>query len=128
VKHDRAADVNLIWEKHFSTECNTSKRATTIGMNTTTLPLCAHSKCKKQLGPSNRFHCPKCRKDVCLAHRQPEAHECESMTKKSQKPTTTTTSKTTSTIASTNATTKKNDVIKKTTPSLVTSSAVEVRE
>lgn len=83
VKHDKADDVNEIWSMHFSVECTQTaapSKSSTSSMSTS--DLCYFSECRKVMGPSNRFRCEKCRREVCLSHRMPEAHACSSLASK----------------------------------------------
>lgn len=77
VKHGKDEDVNEVWGVHFSTECQ--QVAPVAPSSASQVDKCYYEKCKKPLGPSNRFKCPKCHKEVCLSHRMVEAHECTSL-------------------------------------------------
>ena len=79
VKHDRAEDINEVWSLHYATSCSQSEVSS--GKGSAKTAHCAYSQCRKQLGPSNRFSCPRCRREVCLAHRMPESHECSAIVK-----------------------------------------------
>ena len=79
VKYDKAENADDVWSVHFATECSQSRGP---AEGSTKTAACAYSQCRKQLGPSNRFACPRCRKEVCLSHRMPEAHDCSALSRR----------------------------------------------
>lgn len=54
--------------------CNPERRS--AGGRRKPKATCPAPGCRTTMGPSNTFKCPSCSRDVCLSHRQPEAHNC----------------------------------------------------
>ena len=88
IKFNRAQNPDAVWEEHFLNGCiNGGSNSTPYASNSNIGAIggkkiqskCGHGPCKTILGPSNRFHCPKCRVDVCLSHRVPEDHGCRAV-------------------------------------------------
>lgn len=69
IRFSKSQDPNLIWEEHYLHGC-TQQPQQKVSKK------CARSDCRTILGPSNTFSCPKCRQEVCIAHRFAEDHNC----------------------------------------------------
>lgn len=68
-------DVNVTFERHMaSSGCNPERRSAQGRRKPKAT--CPAQGCRATMGPSNTFKCPSCGRDVCLSHRQPEAHNC----------------------------------------------------
>jgi hypothetical protein len=75
VKYSKTEDPNRVFELHSSQSCSQIYNSSIKQVKK-----CCKSTCITIIGPSNSLVCAKCRKDVCLAHRVPEDHNCESLT------------------------------------------------
>jgi len=62
-------DANHAWDLHSRTVCDPSNRKKK--------QRCSVQNCKSKLGPLNKVVCEKCRLEVCLNHRFPDAHNCQ---------------------------------------------------
>lgn len=76
LKYTKAQDVDMIWNEHYSNSCTQTVTTPKI------VSKCSSKSCRMNLGPSNKFTCPKCSLLVCLSHRAPEDHDCSGLAAK----------------------------------------------
>lgn len=84
IKFFKSEVADVAWDKHFRTDCTQTAAGPSTAPKAPTR--CGMTSCRVVLTTSNKFQCPKCRVEVCLAHRIPEEHSCRALTQNRPKP------------------------------------------